>query len=191
MRKAALFIVFLFLASAVSLVLADTQIDKSKVHFYMYGTKTCPHCKKMKEEIPKQFGEQSLTYYELIDNEENGALFSEVYQLTGISGVPAIGIAYDNKLYAIIEGEFNVSATTEIIKTAQENNGLILFVGGKAYILKNETHIEMLEKLFIEHKSALNETQTSSTQSPSKEGICGPGLIFAFALVPLLFKRRR
>lgn len=194
MKKMSIALMLLISLSLLSYVLAETQIDPKKVHFYMYGAKTCPHCKKMKEEIPGQFGNDSLTYYELIGNDENEALFSELYQLTGISGVPAIGIAYDGHLKAVIEGEFNVSATADIIKTSEENGGLILFTGGKAYIIKNQTHIKMLETIFIEHTSALSTTPTPSTTSTTTSapnGVCGPGLIVGIALVPLFLRRKR
>lgn len=202
MKKMGIIMILLISLSLVSYVLAETQIDPKKVHFYMYGAKTCPHCKKMKDEIPKQFGDGSLTYYEVVGNDENGALFSELYRLTGISGVPAIGIAYEGHLKAVIEGEFNISATTDIIKTSEENGGLILFTGGKAYLIKNQTHIRMLEMIFIEHKSAISttsspesttptSTSSASTGSAASDGVCGPGLIVGIALVPLFFRRER
>lgn len=198
-KKLYIVLAFLVISSVLGHAVAESGIDPNKVHFYMYGAATCPHCKRMKEEIPKAFGDGSLTYYELVNNNENSALFSEIYQLTGISGVPAIGIAYDGKLYAIIEGEFNVSATPEIIREAQEKNGMFLVVGGKVYLVpRNETEgsqtIAKLETIFIEHRSAL-ETVDTTTPSPttssnsSNIGTCGPAFIGVFALLPLLWRR--
>lgn len=210
MKKIGVMLALLFALSFISYAIAESQIDSSKVHFYMYGASYCPHCRKMKEEIPKLFGKDSLTYYELVGNEENSKLFSELYQLTGISGVPAIGIAYKGKLYAVIEGEFNVSATPLIIQDAQKNGGLILVVGGKAYLIKNQTHIQKLQTLFIEHKSVFEapSTNSSSPQSstatensstaPSASSTtssgrktCGPALILLLAPLPLLLRKRR
>ncbi|WP_048150379.1 glutaredoxin domain-containing protein [Palaeococcus ferrophilus] len=212
MRKLYGLVILLIVLSTLSHALAQGEIDPKKVHFYMYGAATCPHCKKMKEEIPKAFGADSLTYYELVNNDENSALFGEIYRLTGISGVPAIGIAYDGKLYAIIEGEFNVSATPEIIKEAQERNGMFLVTGGKVYLIpRNETEgaqtIAKLETLFIEHRSATGTTgtsptttsntettETTSTALPTTTGTnenktCGPAFIGLLALLPLLMRR--
>ncbi len=207
MKKIGVLLALFFVMSLLSYAVAESQIDPSKVHFYMYGASSCPHCRRMKEEIPKIFGKNSLTYYELVGNEENSKLFSELYQLTGISGVPAIGIAYEGKLYAVIEGEFNVSATPMIIKDAQKNGGLILVVGGKAYLIKNQTHIQKLQTLFIEHKSVFktsssttnsasttsSETASSSTPTSTTSGrkTCGPALMVLLAPLPLLLKRRR
>ncbi|WP_297092215.1 CGP-CTERM sorting domain-containing protein [Thermococcus sp.] len=200
MRKLVLFFIGLLVFSTVSYALAETQIDPSKLHFYMYGLETCPHCQKMKEEIPKFYGENSLTYYELINNEENNKLFSAQYKYTGIAGVPAIGIAYDGKLVAIVEGEYNVSATPKIVQAALDNGGLILFTGGQAYIIKNETIIQELQAIYVEHRmpeesqtTTTTESETpSSTTTDSGNGICGPGIVAVLAVIPLvLWKKRR
>ncbi|GEM_PF-1730150 len=167
-KKGLLMVLFLFfILSIVSYAVAESQIDTSKIHFYIYGMKTCPHCHRMKEEIPKIYGKNSLTYYELVGNDENNKLFGELYQLTGIRGVPVIAIAYNGTLYAVIEGEFNVSAAPLIIKEAQKNGGLILVVGGKAYLIKNQTHIQMLETIFIKHNSVFKQSTSTSSSSSS------------------------
>lgn len=145
---------------------AGLEIDPEKIHFYMYGMKTCPHCQKMKEEIPKIYGEDSLTYYELVGNDENGKLFQILYQNTGISGVPAIAIVYNGTLYAVIEGEFKVNATPQIIEEAMKAKGVLLVVGGKVWLLpSNDTKAmelaNILYSLFVEHKAP--ETSSSST----------------------------
>ncbi|ASJ06928.1 glutaredoxin [Thermococcus pacificus] len=139
-------------------VINGTKIYLNQIHFYMYGLKTCPHCRAMKEEIPKVYGNDSLTYYELMNNETNMKLFETQYTYTGISGVPAIAIAYGGNLTAIIEGEYNVSATPKIIYTSMENRAVVLFVGGKAYLLKNQTIISTLKAIYIEHRLPENET---------------------------------
>lgn len=133
-----------------------TKIYLDKVHFYMYGAKTCPHCRNMKEKIPAEYGEEAFTYYELVNNQTNMELFNQLAQLTGITGVPAIAITYDGTLYAVIEGEFDVEKTPEIIATAMENNGVFLIVG-KVYLLprdepKWKSVIDALHTLFVEHE---------------------------------------
>jgi len=132
-------------------VVNGTKIYLDEIHFYMYGMKTCPHCRKMKEEIPKTYGENSLTYYELVGNQENEKLFQRIYQLTGIQGVPAIAITYNGTLYGIIEGEFKVNATPQIIQQAMANNGTFLVVGGKVYLLPwdNEDAKKTLGELYV------------------------------------------
>ncbi|QDA31159.1 glutaredoxin [Thermococcus indicus] len=144
-----------------------TKIYLDEIHFYMYGMQTCPHCHKMREEIPKAYGNDSLTYYELVNNEENANLFQRIYQLTGIQGVPAIAITYNGTLYAVLEGEFNVTAVPKIIYTGMENNGVILAVGGKVYLLprdkdNSEEVINELYELFVEHRMpSWNSNSTS------------------------------
>ena len=132
------------------------KIYPSLIHFYMYGMKTCPHCRHMHQLIPQEFGKDSLTYYELVNNKTNQKLFSQLAQLTGITGVPAIAITYNGTLYAVIEGEFNVSSTFEILATAMKNNGTFLFVG-KTYLLphndkKSRILINALYRLFVKHE---------------------------------------
>ena len=149
-----------------------TRIYLNALHFYMYGEKGCPHCGKMKELIPKVYGENSLTYYELLGNKTNVMLFTQIAQLTGISGVPAIAITYNGTLYAVIEGEFNVSATPEIVATAMKNDGMLLFTG-RTYLLprddpKAKLVIEALHTLFVEHEPVdvgkiLSELKANST----------------------------
>ncbi|NJE60913.1 glutaredoxin domain-containing protein [Thermococcus sp. 21S7] len=148
-------------------VVNGTKIYFNEIHFYMYGMKTCPHCHKMREEIPATYGDGSLTYYELVNNEENTKLFQEVYQTTGIQGVPAIAITYNGTLYAVLEGEFNVTATPEIIYAAMEHNGVLLFVGGNAYILPRDKGdsvkvIDKLYALFVEHKMPSEASNSTS-----------------------------
>ncbi|ASJ04393.1 MULTISPECIES: CGP-CTERM sorting domain-containing protein [Thermococcus] len=197
MRKLVLIIIGLLFISTVSYAVAEAQVNPDKLHFYMYGAKTCPHCRRMKEEIPRVYGNDSLTYYELVDNAENQALFSVQYQYTGIAGVPAIGIAYDGELKAIVEGEFNVSMAPEIVKVAMDNGGLILVTGGKAYIIKNATIIQKLQIIYVEHRNpdepvTTTTTPTNTTTGSSDNGICGPGILVALAVVPLvLLKRKR
>ncbi|NJE46452.1 CGP-CTERM sorting domain-containing protein [Thermococcus sp. GR7] len=204
MRRTALLLLFLLTVSLLSYAVAETQIDSNKVHFYMYGMSTCPHCQNMKKLIPEIYGLESLTYYELVNNEENQKLFGEQYKYTGIMGVPAVAITYNGTLYAIIEGEFNVSATPEIIEAAMENNGLILFVAGQAYIIKNETIIQKLQTIYVEHRlpeadttetseittSTPSEDETTST-SENNDKVCGPGIMAVLVIVPIVLLRRR
>jgi len=172
MKKTAVLLSILLATSLLSPVLGATTIDPSKIHFYMYGMATCPHCHHMREEIPKIYGNNSLTYYELVDNKENQKLFNALYQYTGITGVPAIAITYNGTLYAVIEGEFNVSATPKIIQSAMKSNGVLLF-NGKWYIFpRNDTKsaeaIKALYTIFVEHKMpAENGTGTTSTSTTS------------------------
>ncbi|USH00400.1 thioredoxin family protein [Thermococcus argininiproducens] len=120
-------------------------LDKSKFHFYMYGLATCPHCKKMKEELPKFFGENSLTYYEIQGNEYNGKMFEQLYQILGVTGVPVIGIFYDGKLYAIVNGEFPVDYADDFVEEAKKAKG-ILFITDKVYLIP-ENNTEIINKL--------------------------------------------
>ncbi|NJE01158.1 CGP-CTERM sorting domain-containing protein [Thermococcus sp. JdF3] len=196
MRKLVLIIIGMLLISTVSYAVAEGQVNPDKLDFYMYGAKTCPHCRKMKEEIPRVYGNDSLTYYELVDNTENQALFGEQYRYTGISGVPAIGIAYEGELKAIVEGEFNVSAAPKIVEAAIENDGLILVMGGKAYIIKNETIIQKLQVIYVEHRNpdetvTTTTTPMNTTTGSSDNGICGPGILVALAVIPLVLRKRR
>ena len=143
-------------------VVNDTKIYLNEIHFYMYGLKTCPHCRHMHEWIPKEYGNSSLTYYELLNNETNMKLFAQISKLTGINGVPAIAITYNGSLMAIMEGEFNVTATPQIIHAAMVNNGTLLFVG-RAYILphkdpKAQKAIKELYDLFVKHEMPTNTT---------------------------------
>ncbi|WP_367883793.1 glutaredoxin [Thermococcus peptonophilus] len=153
-----------------------TKIYLDQIHFYMYGAKTCPHCRNMKTQIPSVYGgEDALTYYELIDNETNMELFRQLNQLTGITGgVPAIAIVYNDSLQAIFEGEFKVNATPEIIATAmKENGGVIMVVQGQIYLLpRNDPRysalIDALRTIFVEHRgvdvqSVLEKLKSNST----------------------------
>jgi len=198
---------FLILLPAVSAL--DWKFDKSSVHFYMYGLATCPHCRHMKELIPAEYGYSSFTYYELLNNKHNDALFRNLSSLTGITGVPAIGIVYNGTLVAVIEGEYNVSATPEIVKAAVKSNGTLLFVGGKTYILPHNSTESMkvyreLYYIFVKAGEPTTLTTSSSsslTPSPSgssssvpsngkKKGICGPAMVVGLSVIPLLLGRR-
>ncbi|CAI1493953.1 Thiol-disulfide isomerase and thioredoxins [Thermococcus nautili] len=156
-----------------------TRIYLNEIHFYMYGMKTCPHCRHMHEWIPQEYGEKALTYYELVDNQTNMMLFNELAQLTGITGVPAIAITYNGTLYAVIEGEFNVTATPQIIATAIKNDGVLLLTG-KTYLLsykdpKAKLVINALYTIFVKHQSVdvqkiFNELKANSTSTGNSTG---------------------
>ncbi|USS41104.1 thioredoxin family protein [Thermococcus aggregans] len=120
-------------------------LDKAKFHFYMYGAATCPHCRKMKEEIPKFFGKDALTYYELQGNEHNMNMFEQLYQILGVTGVPVIGIFYDGKLYAIVNGEFPLEYADDLVEEAKKANG-VLFITDKTYLIP-ENKTEIINKL--------------------------------------------
>ncbi|ASJ02714.1 glutaredoxin [Thermococcus profundus] len=182
-------ILLLPLASA-----ADWKFEKSKIHFYMYGMSTCPHCRHMKKLIPETYGYDRFTYYELNGNQHNGKVLTNISRLTGITGVPAIGIVYDGKLVGIIEGEYNVSATPEIVRIALQNNGTLLFVGGKTYLLpwnstKSMETVNKLYYLFV--KAGEPEKLPTTTSSEGGSGICGPGFVALAALTPMVFVRRK
>ena len=130
-------------------------LDKTKFHFYMYGAATCPHCRKMKEEIPKFFGKDALTYYELQGNEHNGKMFEQLYQILGVTGVPVIGIFYDGKLHAIVNGEFPLEYADDLVEEAKKAKG-VLFIADKAYLIpENKTEIiNKLEYIFTNGESS-------------------------------------
>jgi len=156
-----------------------TRIYLSAIHFYMYGMKTCPHCRHMHEWIPKVYGKDALTYYELVNNQTNMKLFGELSQLTGITGVPAIAITYNGTLYAVIDGEYNVTATPQILAAAMKNDG-VLFFNGRTYLLpyKNpraKILIDALYKIFVKHESVdvqkvLDELKANSTSTGNSTG---------------------
>ncbi len=106
------------------------EIDPSKVVFYMYGAYWCPNCRDVKKGIAESFGTGSLVYYEIEGNNHNGKLFSELYSITGISGIPATAIFYDGHLYAVIEGTFNITKTGRVINEARKSDGVLLFTRG-------------------------------------------------------------
>lgn len=183
---------------------SNWKFDDSKVHFYMYGLSTCPHCRNMKQLIPEVYGSDKLTYYELNGNQYNIEAFSNISRLTGITGVPAIGIVYDGQLVAVIEGEFNISATPEIVKEAIDRNGTILIVGGVTYLIPHNTTGGMnltnaLYELFVRPTAtttttpAANTTTTTTTTTTSEGGgeICGPATVIALSAIPILLRRRR
>ena len=167
----------------------EWEFNPSDVHFYMYGVSTCPHCRLMKEVIPTTYGPERFTYYELNGNKHNDAIFQNISRLTGITGVPVIGIVYKGSLVAVIEGEYDVSATPEIVKAAIEDNGTLLFVGGRSYILPHNDSgamriISELTNLFLEGQPE------SRTTTRGERGICGPAFVVAIPLVPLLLRRK-
>ncbi len=221
MKKIAILLGILIAISLLSPVLGATTLDPDKIHFYMYGMKTCPHCHHMREEIPKIYGNDSLTYYEIVDNKENQELFQKIYEYTGITGVPAIAITYNGTLYAVLEGEFNVSAVPDLIEEAMKANGVLLF-NGKWYIFpRNDTKaleaINALYMIFVEHKmpeeittSTSSTTTTTSSQtgttsssssttytppvtstSQGSSGICGPALLLLLGVTPAVFLKKR
>jgi len=134
-------------------------------HFYMYGMKTCPHCANMKAAIVEYYGEDSLTYYELVDNDTNMELFMALSRLTGITGVPAIAITENGTLYVIVEGEFDVRAVPDMVSTARANRA-VLVLSTRSYMLPYDDpearkRIEALYAIFVEHR-LVNETNVDS-----------------------------
>ncbi|KUK17772.1 MULTISPECIES: glutaredoxin domain-containing protein [Thermococcus] len=124
-------------------------LDKSKFHFYEYGLATCPHCRKMKEELPKAFGKEALTYYELQGNDHNNQMFNQLYEILGVTTVPVIGIFYDGKLYAIVNGEFPTDYADDFVEEAMKAKG-VLFITDKVYLIpgNNTEIINKLESIF-------------------------------------------
>ncbi|MFA4647466.1 glutaredoxin [Pyrococcus kukulkanii] len=110
-------------------------LDKSKFHFYIYGLDTCPHCQRMKKLLPEYFGDNSVTFYEVRSSEKNLQLYYNFSRLIGVQGVPLVGIFYDGKLYAIIEGEIEPRLIPKLVKEAMKNKGVILIISAGQYIL--------------------------------------------------------
>jgi glutaredoxin len=213
MKRCLWFVLLLLLTASVVASAEQWKFDESKIHFYMYGVATCPHCQRMKKLIPETYGYDKFTYYELLNNDHNGEVFSKIARLIGITGVPTIGIVYNGTLVAIIEGEFNVSATPKIVMAAIENKGTILFVGGKTYILPwNNTNatkiIKELKGYFMSGEPTKLKTSTSkrkstttssnitgsseeSSSTENKTGICGPVTVVALSLLPTVAKAKK
>ncbi|ASJ00535.1 glutaredoxin [Thermococcus gorgonarius] len=183
----ALSLAFLILPVASA---SSWEFNESKVHFYMYGLSTCPHCRHMKQLIPEVYGSDKLTYYELNGNRHNMEVFENISHLTHITGVPAIGIVYDGQLVAVIEGEFNVSATPEIVKTAIDHNGTILIVGGVTYLIRHNTTegVKLTNELY---ELFVRPTATTTTTSEGGGGLCGPAAIIGLSVIPILLRRRK
>jgi len=148
-----------------------TNIVPSKLHFYMYGEHTCPHCRDMLRWIPKIYGNKSLTFYDLVGSSYNRELFMELYRLIGVTGVPVIGVTYNGTLRAVINSEYNASATPSIVRSAINNDGVLIYIG-KWYILyynRNSSRIliNALYKIFVDHKT-VNTTEVLKEANAAK-----------------------
>ncbi len=173
------------------------EIDPSKVVFYMYGAYWCPNCRDVKKGIAESFGTGSLVYYEIEGNNHNGKLFSELYSITGISGIPATAIFYDGHLYAVIEGTFNITRTGRIINEARKSDGVLLFTRGRVYLMKGKK-AEKLQEIFLSGQtdgddtvSPLSTNSQESARSQTTASVCGPGLLVLLPLLILLARRFR
>ncbi|EEB74387.1 CGP-CTERM sorting domain-containing protein [Thermococcus sp. AM4] len=194
MRRAVALALLLLLSSALVPVSASNwKFDPSLVHFYMYGMKTCPHCRHMRELIPLTYGADKFTYYELVGNKHNDEVMNNISRLIGVTGVPVIGIVYNGSLVAVIEGEYNVSVTPQIVRDAIKHNGTLLLLASGNYILPhNDTKaMKIVEKLQYLFTKAGEPEETPTTTSKENKKVCGPALIIAIAMVPLFLRRRR
>ncbi|AAL80848.1 thioredoxin [Pyrococcus furiosus DSM 3638] len=184
MKLKALFLL-LALGSLIVPRIEAEEFESSKVHFYMYGAYWCPHCRNVKESIKEHFGEETLTYYEIEGVEHNKNKFEELYLLTGISGIPATAIFYEGEIYAVIEGEFDVSKTWQIITEAKNQGGVILVTSGKAYILKwDSQEVQKLKEIFLSGK--VNETQKKAEE----KSICGPASVLLLSMGAIYLRKR-
>ncbi|ADT83811.1 hypothetical protein TERMP_00834 [Thermococcus barophilus MP] len=72
--------------------------------------------------------------------------------MLGVTGVPVIGIFYDNRLVAIVEGEIPEPSKNVpiIVETAIKEKG-VLFITDKTYLIPlNQTEtIKKLENIFM------------------------------------------
>ncbi|AEC52676.1 hypothetical protein PNA2_1761 [Pyrococcus sp. NA2] len=153
MRKAFTVILLILLTSSLGCLSSNTPtqtkteswlegLEKEKFHFYMFGVNTCPHCQKMKRLLPEYYGNGSLTFYELRENKKAYEFYLNFATTLKITGVPLIGIFYDNKLYAIVEGEIDPKVIPRIVKEAMKDNGVILIISSGQFIIPgNETKI--------------------------------------------------
>lgn len=180
---------FLVLGILIVPAVKAEEFEPSKVHFYMYGAYWCPHCRNVKEGIKANFGEEVLTYYEIEGVEHNKNKFAELYQLTGISGIPATAIFYDGEIYAVIEGEFNVSKAGEIMAEAKNQGGVLLVVGGKVYLLKRSgQEVEKLKEIFLSGKAEGTQKEPEESDNSS---ICGPASVLLPPIGAAYLRRRR
>ncbi|MDK2913634.1 MAG: hypothetical protein PWQ79_549, partial [Thermococcaceae archaeon] len=148
------------------------------------GAYWCPHCRNVKEGIKANFGEEALTYYEIEGVDHNKKRFTELYQLTGINGIPVTAIFYDGDLYAVIEGEFDVSKTGEIITEAKSQGGVVLVAGGKAYLLQRSSQeVEKLKEIFLSGKA--------EGQGDNNSSICGPASVLLLPIGVAYLRKRR
>lgn len=82
---------------------------ENNIHFYIFGVSTCPHCQNLKSKIIEFYGSKSLTFYNLVTEEESkkyGNAFETLTKYTFSSGVPQVGIFENGHLKVIILGDF-------------------------------------------------------------------------------------
>lgn len=103
----------------------------------------------MKELLPEYFGNKSLTFYEVRENKTAYEFYLKFMETLGVTGVPLIGIFYENKLYAVVEGEIDPRDIPKLVKAAMKENGVALIISrGQFLIPRNETKgIEAISNL--------------------------------------------
>lgn len=176
----------LMLAFALILLISLSEhVRANDVHFYLYGSCRCPHCAAMERMIPEEFGEESLTVYEVDPNcdnykEENLERFLEISNILGTGGgVPLIGVTIDGELKLVIYGEVSKDVLHALLNSTAPKK--LLFFNGQLYETTDEEIIKNLQNLFVGEKAPTTSTKPIETPNTSVASLIIPIILASIA----------
>ncbi len=151
--------------------------------FLMYGTEQCPNCRRIKNELSKIYGNETIRFFDL---QENESLYRALKIIKMVYGegkspeTPLVGVFWNNSLLAVTVGYTPVSFWFEVLNNTERQSVLIAWEGKIVGNLTNENTILTLENLFI---GVQNENETRPTISIKEKSLRTilPGVILAAA----------
>ncbi len=164
-------------------------------YFYIYGMHTCPYCTSLKEFLASQYGNDSVYFCDLLNEESTCAeRFINFTSSVGLpESVPLTFVIKDLDVKAIVIGAVTNRGFWDSILNTPKSNEIPIYVGGRAYyaLLVNDT-LRFIEAFTPEYLITRNTSTTNTTTTFPMELIIA-AVVAATATVAVLifFLKRR
>jgi len=152
----------------LALVLVATALSQPAAYFIIYGEKGCPYCGKTKELLSSCFGEQSVEFRDVLENETylyQLVELNNVLKLSEMPSVPFTVVFVNGAPKAAVLGFFKEEFWRKLLERASSFPGFIA-VGETGAKELNETYVQIVSSIvgpIKQSQAAAAGTTTGST----------------------------
>jgi hypothetical protein len=117
------------------------------LHFYIFGSLRCSHCRMLKSELEKSFNGKQITFYPISDS-VNMELFDSLKKTVNIPVIPLTGIFKNGELAAVKGAYFDFDSMKDMVDSAYES-GCFVILWSRAVVVCDTTAKNRLERMLL------------------------------------------
>ena len=140
---------------ATVLVLTVLRASPQTLHFYVFGTGGCPACSMLKTLLASHFGEDSLTFYDIVEKREYALVLAKIYEFilpnSSSRPIPLTGVFANGRIRAVVVGFHKVDFWEKLSRKLPEKGVLLVTKDGESIL--DEKLVGLLTKFFTNPES--------------------------------------